>query len=62
MTECNSNVCFKVGYAHGRKKEVILVAKKGSEMQFDSQAINLIFYEYINELKEKLTVRLRKSE
>ncbi|MFX1296969.1 MAG: restriction endonuclease [Promethearchaeota archaeon] len=58
MTDYKPNVCYEVGFAHGRQKDVILVAKKGTELPFDFQGINHIFYDKIQELEEKLTARL----
>lgn len=58
MTDKNPNVCYEVGIAHGKKKEVILIARQGSDIPFDLKGKNHILYENIRDLEEKLTRRL----
>jgi len=59
MTDKNPNVFYEVGIAHGKKKEVILITRKGSEIPFDLKSKNHIIYENIHDLEEKLTRRLQ---
>jgi len=62
MTDKNPNVYYEVGIAHGKKKEVILITKKGSVIPFDLKSKNHIIYENIHDLEEMLVRRLRAIE
>lgn len=55
----NPNVFYEVGYSHAVKTSTILISRKGSEIPFDLQSLNHIFYETIVELREKLEKRLK---
>ncbi len=59
MSDKNPNVFYEAGIAHGKKKEVILITKKGSEIPFDLKGKNHIIYENIHDLEGKLVKRLR---
>lgn len=59
MTDKNPNVFYEVGIAHEKRKEVILITRKGSEIPFDLKSKNHIIYENIHDLEEKLTRRLQ---
>jgi hypothetical protein len=59
MTDKNPNVYYEVGIAHGKKKEVILLAKQGSAIPFDLSGKYFILYKNIRDLEKKLTRRLK---
>jgi hypothetical protein len=52
------NVYYELGYAHGIKKEVILIAQEGSHIHFDIKDYNVIFYKNYTDLESKLSKRL----
>lgn len=52
------NVYYELGYAHGRNKKVILIARQGSNIHFDIKDYNIIFYENMTELEKRLIKRL----
>jgi len=59
LTNHNPNVFYEVGYAHGLKKEVILLTKSIQDAPFDLKHYPHIIYEgKILDLKEKLKVKL----
>lgn len=45
ITPPNQNVYFEVGYAHGLKKPIILLAEKGTKLPFDLSGFRTLFYE-----------------
>lgn len=45
ITPPNPNVYFEVGYALALNKQIILLAKKGTELPFDVSAFRVLFYE-----------------
>jgi hypothetical protein len=45
ITPPNPNVYFEVGYAHALNKQIILLARKGTELPFDVSAFRVLFYE-----------------
>ena len=59
MTDKNPNVCYEVGIAHGKNKEVILIIREGSEIPFDLKSKHFIIYKNIHDLEQKLTRRLK---
>jgi len=59
LTDKNPNVCYEVGVAHGKKKNVILLTKSASEIPFDLKNKNHLIYENINDLEKKLIKRLQ---
>lgn len=52
------NVYYELGYAHGRRKDVILIARQGSTVHFDIKDYNIIFYRNFTELEERIAKRL----
>ena len=52
------NVYYELGYAHGRGKEVILIARYGSIVHFDIKDYNIIFYRNFTELEERIAKRI----
>src|SRR3989304_3355950 len=52
------NVYYELGYAHGLGKEVILIAREGSNIHFDIKDYSIIFYKSITELEERLSKRI----
>jgi hypothetical protein len=52
------NVYYELGYAHGIKKEVILIAEADSNIHFDIKDYNVIFYKSFTELETQLSKRL----
>jgi hypothetical protein len=57
-TDKNPNVFYEIGFAHGKGQQVILLAKKGSDIAFDLKSKNHIIYDNIHDLEEKLVKRL----
>jgi hypothetical protein len=45
ITPANANVYFEVGYALALNKQIILLARKGTELPFDVKAFRVLFYE-----------------
>jgi hypothetical protein len=62
LTDERPNVYYELGYAHGKDKEVILTAKKGTELHFDIKDYNVIFYDSFKELEERIKKRILKQE
>jgi hypothetical protein len=58
VTELSSNVFYEVGYAKGLGKEVILIAKKGTELPFDLKDLPTFFWETQRDLKKGLEERI----
>lgn len=58
ITELSTNVFYEVGYAKGLGKEVILIAKKGTELPFDLKDLPTLFWETQRDLKEGLAERI----
>lgn len=55
LSEHNPNVYYEMGYAIGKGKKVLPIAKEGTELAFDVKDLNTIFYEDKDtDLKEKL--------
>jgi CheY-like chemotaxis protein len=60
LTGRRANVCYEVGYAHGKGKEVILLTQHIDDLPFNLRGFNHIVYDgRITVLKEKLTQRLK---
>jgi nucleoside 2-deoxyribosyltransferase len=53
------NVYYELGYAHGRGRRVILIARQGSNIHFDIKDYNIIFYGNMTELEDRLIKRLQ---
>ena len=45
---------FELGYARGFRKEVITMARKGTDLHFDVKDWTCIFYSDSRDLEEKL--------
>ena len=58
VTDVLAFVNYELGYAHGRGKEVILIARQGSTIHFDIKDYNIIFYRNFTELEERITKRI----
>jgi len=55
------NVYYELGYAHGLKREVILVAKIDSIVHFDIKDYNIIFYKNSTELETRVAKRIEET-
>jgi nucleoside 2-deoxyribosyltransferase len=58
LTHQRPNVYYEIGYAHGLGKEVILAAQKGTEVHFDIAHLNVIVYNTLKELEDRIVKRL----
>lgn len=58
LTGANANVYLEVGYAWGKERPTLLLAKKGEKLEFDVIGQRSIIYEDISDLAEKLSVDL----
>jgi hypothetical protein len=54
LTGSNANVYLEVGYEWGRGRPVVLIAKKGTELKFDTQGQRCLIYANITDLSKKL--------
>jgi hypothetical protein len=54
VSDGSPNVLYEVGFARGLGKDVIMTAKKGTELPFDVGDIPTIFWEIQDDLKEGL--------
>lgn len=59
LTNERPNVYYELGFAHGMKRQVILVAKDGTNVHFDVKDYNVIFYRNMSALEGKLSSRLQ---
>jgi nucleoside 2-deoxyribosyltransferase len=55
----NANVFYEIGYAAALGKPTIIIIRKGETIPFDVQSVNLIIYESIVELRERLEKRIK---
>jgi predicted HTH transcriptional regulator len=53
-----SNVYFELGYARGRRKRIIQLARKDTVLEFDIRNWRTVFYRNATELEEKLAQAL----
>lgn len=58
LTGANPNVYLEVGYAWGKNRPTLLVAKKGEELRFDVQSQRCLIYKSIQDLAKKLEADL----
>ncbi|MDG6999111.1 MAG: hypothetical protein JRN15_08365 [Nitrososphaerota archaeon] len=58
LTYERPNVYYEVGYAQAQRKKPILIAKEGTRIHFDLSVHNIVFYESVRDLREKLATRL----
>ncbi len=59
LTHARPNVYYEAGYAQGRGKTPVFVARKGTEIGFDLKDYPVIFFESMRQLKEELGNRLK---
>ena len=59
LTHDRPNVYFEAGYAHGRGKVPIYVARKGTRIHFDVKDYPVIFFGSLRELRDQLSERLK---
>ena len=59
LTENKQNVYYELGFAQGISKECILVAQKGTEVQFYSNEYKILYYESVTELQSKLEKQIQ---
>ena len=55
LTEEKPNVYYELGYARGKNKTVINIAKKDTKLHFDVKDNRTIFYSDLTELRRELT-------
>lgn len=58
LTGANANVYLEVGYAWGKQRPTLLLAKKGDDLKFDVRGQRCIVYENIVDLSKKLQTDL----
>lgn len=58
VTGANANVYLEVGYAWGKDRPTLLLAKKADDLKFDVRTQRCIIYESINDLEKNLKVNL----
>jgi len=58
VTEYSPNVFYEVGLAKGLGKEVIVTARKGTQLPFDVSDVPVIWWDIQEELKEALRQRI----
>ena len=58
LTGANPNVYLEVGYAWGKDRPTLLIAKKGDELKFDVQSQRCLIYKSISDLAKKLETDL----
>ena len=54
VSDLSPNIFYELGYAKGLGKQVIVTAKKGTQLPFDIGDIPTIFWEIQEDLKEGL--------
>ena len=54
VSELNPNVFYEIGYAKGLGKDVIVTARKGTQLPFDVGDVPVIFWEIQEDLKDGL--------
>lgn len=54
VTGGNANVYLEVGYAWGKDRPTLLLARRGEELKFDVQGQRCILYKNVTELKKSL--------
>jgi len=58
VSELSPNVYFEFGYAKSKNKNIIITAKKGTKLPFDTNHYEHIFYETSLELQKKIIKKL----
>ena len=63
VTEANPNVYYELGYAHAMQKQIILLAKKDTQIPFDISHYRVIYYDdsiiFKDEIEEQLKTYLK---
>ena len=59
LTNSKPNVFYEAGYAQGRGKTPIYVARHGTKLEFDLKDYPVIFFKNMKQLKGELEMRLR---
>jgi hypothetical protein len=59
LTGANANVYLEVGYAWGRGRPTLLIARSGDDLKFDVRGHRCIIYENIVDLSKKLSNDLK---
>lgn len=59
LTSSKPNVFYEAGFAQGRGKTPIYVARSGTALEFDLKDYPVIFFQNMKELKDRLEARLR---
>jgi predicted Rossmann-fold nucleotide-binding protein len=59
VTEQKANVFYELGFADGVGKEVILVAKAGTDLPFDVRDVPVLFWDSFTEFEEELRKRVQ---
>jgi hypothetical protein len=62
LTGANANVYLEIGYAWGKDRPTLLLAKKGDDLKFDVRGQRCIVYENIVDLSKKLSTDLARLE
>lgn len=60
VSEPRPNVFYELGFSDGLGKEVILVAKKGTELPFDIGDVPVIFWDSFSQFEQELFKRVKK--
>ncbi len=59
VTEYKPNVFYELGFADGVGKEVILVAKKSTELPFDITDVPVLFWDSFADFEEELEKKVK---
>jgi hypothetical protein len=59
LTTANPNVYLEVGYAWGKRRPTLLIARQGDELKFDVKGQRCVFYKNIVDLSRKLESDLK---
>jgi hypothetical protein len=61
LTHERPNVYYELGYAHGvgnESEEILLIAREGTQVHFDSAPLRVRFYGSLDQLREIITLNL----
>lgn len=59
VSAAKANVYYELGFADGVGKDVILLAKKGTELPFDIHDVPVVFWDSFTDLEADLERRLQ---
>lgn len=59
VTEHKPNVFYELGLADGLGKEIVLLAKKGTELPFDITDVPVVFWEGFADFEDDLEERVK---